>query len=100
MKSSVQYYRVDRRQISFIKFILEAYDNMAVMSTLDPRQAVVQVTVAPGCEKAINDVLTGVAQEIEMVTLDRLPEPVVAKGSCIANQEGSTVSNEREKAPY
>jgi hypothetical protein len=71
MKTTVQTYRVDRRQISFIKFILEAYDNMAVVTTLDPYQAVVRVTIAPGCESAISDILNGFAHEFGMVALDQ-----------------------------
>jgi hypothetical protein len=70
MKSTVQYYRVDRRQISFIKFILEAYDNMAVVTTLDPYQAVIQVTTAPGCETVIRRAIEDFSNEFEAVGLD------------------------------
>lgn len=60
-------YRVDRRQISYVKFILEAYDNVAVMSTLDSRQAVIQVTVAPGCETMVDGIIKGLAGEIDVM---------------------------------
>jgi len=71
MKTTVQYYRVNRKQISFIKFILEAYDNMAVVTTLDPHQAIVQVTMAPGCERVIQRVLDAFCHEFEVVAIDR-----------------------------
>jgi hypothetical protein len=44
-------YRVDTSQISFLKFILEAYDGMAQMTTLDPGLGVVEVYVSSGCLK-------------------------------------------------
>lgn len=91
MKSAVQYYRVNRRQISFIKFILEAYDNMAVVTTLDPSKAIVQVAMAPGCETIICSVLNAFSHEFEVVALDR---------SAASDNEGSTVANEYKKAPH
>ena len=63
-------YRLDRRQISFVKFILEAYDNMAVMSTLDARQALVQVIIAPGCETIVDGIMTGLGGEAGVVPVD------------------------------
>jgi len=63
-------YRVDRHQISFVKFILEAYDNVAVMSTLDSRQGVVQVAIAPGCETMVDGIMTGLAGDVEVVPVD------------------------------
>ena len=63
-------YRVDRHQISFVKFIIEAYDNVAVMSTLDPQLAVVQITIAPGCETLVDGIMNSLAGEFEVVLLD------------------------------
>ncbi|MCB2145849.1 MAG: DUF4911 domain-containing protein [Deltaproteobacteria bacterium] len=71
METTKRCYRVDRRQISFVKFILEAYDNMAVMSTLDPRQAVVQVTIAPGCEAMVDGIMASLAGDVTVVPVDR-----------------------------
>jgi len=75
-------YRVDRRQIGFVKFILEAYDNMAVMSTLDPRQAVVQITIAPGCETMVDGIMAGLAGDVEVVAVDRAGCDGVTDDNC------------------
>jgi hypothetical protein len=61
---------MDRSQISFVKFILEAYDNVAVMSTLDPRQALVQVIIAPGCETLVDGIMNGLGGEVGMVPVE------------------------------
>jgi hypothetical protein len=68
-------YRVDRRQISFFKFILEAYDNVAVLSTLDSRSAVVQISIAPGCEAMVDGILKSLSGEIELVPVDSVSSP-------------------------
>lgn len=73
METTKRRYRVDRRQISFVKFILEAYDNVAVMSTLDARLAVVQITIAPGCEQMVDGILDSIASEIALRPVDDAP---------------------------
>ena len=60
-------YRVERSQIGFIKFILEAYDNVAVLSTLDPRLALVQVVVAPGCETMVDGIMADLGVDAQAV---------------------------------
>ena len=59
-----QYYRVDRREIAFIKFIVEAYDGIAVMETLDPMAGIVVFHIAPGCERDIDALLEDLKREI------------------------------------
>lgn len=70
METIIRCYRVERCRISFVKFILEAYDNVAVMSTLDPKAAVVRITIAPGCESLVDRIMTALAGEFEVVPLD------------------------------
>jgi len=71
MQTTIRYYRLDRRQISFFKFILEAYDHMAVLTTVDAHQALVKVTVAPGCENVVDDIIDGLRGEFEVVPVNR-----------------------------
>jgi len=71
METTLGSYRVDRRQISFIKFILEAYDNVAVLSTVDSNLGLVQVCMAPGCEDLVDGILKGLSAKIEIVPTDR-----------------------------
>ena len=59
-----RYYRVDRREIAFIKFILEAYDGLAVLETLDPMAGMVVFHIAPGCEAEVDAVLQDLKKEI------------------------------------
>jgi len=67
LQTAVRHYRVNRNQISFIKFILEAYDNVAAMSTLDSRMATIRVAIAPGCESLVDGIMNGLARHIDVV---------------------------------
>ncbi len=57
METIIKYYRVDRREISFIKFILEAYDNIAVLTTIDRDLGIVRISVVSGCEDVVEMIL-------------------------------------------
>ena len=59
-----RYYRVDRREIAFIKFIFEAYDGIAVLETLDPKTGIVAFHIAPGCERDVDGILEDLKREI------------------------------------
>ncbi len=59
-----RYYRVDRREIAFIKFIFEAYDGIAVLETLDPVAGIVVFHIAPGCKRDVEAILQDLKKEI------------------------------------
>lgn len=56
--------RVDRREICFLKFILEAYDGIAAMTTVDARLGIVLLQIAPGCEKEVETVIRDLGRDI------------------------------------
>ncbi len=70
MKTSQQQYRVDRRQISFVKFIFEAYEGVAVVTTLDPASGLISLATAPGCEGIVDDVMHDLSQSILIERID------------------------------
>lgn len=57
MKTVRQYYRVDRRQISMLRFIFEAYEGVAVVTTIDAAQGYITLGIAPGCEALVGSIL-------------------------------------------
>ena len=52
-----KFYLIDRKRVGFIKFILEAYDGIAVVETIDPMAAKIELHIAPGCESDVENVL-------------------------------------------
>ena len=54
MESYRRLLQVDRRDICYLRYTLESYDGMAVVRTIDPNSAVIEVSVAPGCELIVD----------------------------------------------
>ena len=52
-----RYYRVDRREIAFLRFIFEAYDGLAIIETLNPESGDIVLYIAPGCESDVDMIL-------------------------------------------
>jgi hypothetical protein len=64
--------RVDRREISFLRFILEGYDGLAVLSTLDPATGAVELKIAPGCESEVNKIIRDLRRHIFIEDVEAL----------------------------
>jgi hypothetical protein len=69
MDTQSKYFRLHRKDIAYFKFIIESYEGMAVVRTEDPREAIVELMVAPGWEKDVDEVLEGLRKEIPIEPL-------------------------------
>ena len=69
MDTQSRYFRLRREDIAYFKFIIESYEGMAVVRTKDPREAIVELMVAPGWEKDLEEVLEGLRREITIEPL-------------------------------
>ncbi|MCP4694808.1 MAG: DUF4911 domain-containing protein [Desulfobacterales bacterium] len=65
-----KYYRVDRREIAYVKFILEGYDGLAVMTTVNARTGEIVLASAPECEAELDAILQDLEREILIEPLD------------------------------
>ena len=73
MDTTSKFIRVHRKDIAYFKFILESYEGMALVRTRDPKEAVVELMVAPGWEKDVEEVLGGLSKEIDFEMLPSYP---------------------------
>ena len=64
LKTIKWYYRVDRREIAFLRFIFEAYDGLAIIETLNPESGDIVFHIAPGCESDVDVVLRDLKSDI------------------------------------
>lgn len=71
--TQLQIFRVDRKEISYLRFTLESYDGMAVVTTLDPYTALIEVSIAPGCEEIVFELLNSLKNE-EGLRIEQVPK--------------------------
>ena len=57
METLRQILQVARRDINYIRLTLESYDGMVLVRTVDPFIALIELSIAPGCEHFINQIL-------------------------------------------
>ena len=70
MQTIKRLFRVDRRDINYLRTTIESYDGMAVVSTLDPNQAYLEIRISPGCEQLISELLDSLREEgLDLVAL-------------------------------
>ncbi len=67
---SVRNYLIDPYQIHYLRFIIEAYPGMAVVSTVDPTLGLVSIAVAPGCESDILRILQAERETLKLSEAD------------------------------
>lgn len=65
-----QFYTVQRRNIAVIQFIIEGYDGMATVSTLDPHKGIIQVSVMKNFLQDIMPVIEDLKKKYEMREID------------------------------
>ncbi len=62
--------RIDPEQIYFLKFILEAYDNLTIMSTVDRIDGVMELKYPPELEEDVKGVLQSMAERLKLEYLN------------------------------
>ncbi|MEN6438387.1 MAG: DUF4911 domain-containing protein [Syntrophobacter sp.] len=53
----VRQYLIDPYQIHYLRFIIEAYPGIGVVSTVDSALGLVSIAMAPGCETDVAEIL-------------------------------------------
>lgn len=66
MESTRIQYRIDRKKLCLVKFILEGYDSLCYMSTLDPGEGMVEFVIPPDSEGLVMDILHDLSMQIHM----------------------------------
>jgi len=55
MESNKLFFCVERHEISYLRWIIESYDGIAFLKTIDPCRAIIEIEISPGCDKYINE---------------------------------------------
>ena len=71
MKTTKRIFRVDRKDINYIRTTVESYNGMAVIKTLDPCVATIEIRISPGCEEWISQLLDYLIKEERIDLVER-----------------------------
>jgi len=75
--SHARYFRVNRVDLVYLKFILEAYEGLAVLSTVEREGAIVRIGYPHFSGGDLDDLLHALAKEI---TMTEVPQPANCTG--------------------
>ena len=76
MKTNRHIFRVNRRDINYLRVIIESYDGMGVVRTIDPQAALIEVQVAPGYEKLFSDLIGSLAEDEGIALIEETSDSV------------------------
>ncbi len=62
----VQYYRIDPKKIVFLKALLDGYEGLVVVRTIDPREGIIQLMLSPDFLNDVKQILTDLGRYIWM----------------------------------
>ncbi len=60
------YFRVDRRDLVYLKFILEAYEGLTTLSTVEKEGPLVRISTFPWCAADVDDLIEALRTEIPL----------------------------------
>lgn len=73
------FFQVHKPDIFLIKFILESYENLMTLTTVDPERGKIQVTVAPDFYEDCLAIIESLKDDFQLVQLDEPKD--VSQGS-------------------
>lgn len=71
METIKHIFRVDRREMNYLRVTIESYDGMAVVRTIDPRAGLIEIQISPFCENLVFDLLNSLVEE-EGIRLEKI----------------------------
>ena len=61
-----KYYRINKDGIALLEFILESYDNVAVMRTVDEKGSIIELFISPGFTAEVQAVIKEYQEEFNI----------------------------------
>ncbi|HEY6873608.1 MAG TPA: DUF4911 domain-containing protein [Geobacteraceae bacterium] len=77
-----RYFRLDRRDLAYLTFIMEAYEGLATVTTLEPKETLVSITTLSSRAAELDGLITALRGEITLTETACAAEG----GTCHARQ--------------
>jgi len=65
-----RYFKVLHRDMVYLKFILEAYEGMNVMSTVDNKLGIIRIIIMPGFEDDMDELIAELGVQVQMENVE------------------------------
>ena len=65
MQCATKLFTMDKKEIAYLKFILEGYSGLAMLTTIDAREGRVLLLIAPGAECEVAEIMQSLTEEIK-----------------------------------
>ncbi len=56
-------YLVKPKDISYLGWTIQSYDGIAVLKTIDPYKAIIELQISPGCEEVVFELLDALKEQ-------------------------------------
>ena len=66
-------FRVSRKDIAYLRGTVESYDGMAVVRTIDPSTALIEMRVSPGCQATLLELVDHLVRS-EALPIELMPD--------------------------
>jgi hypothetical protein len=61
-----KYFKLKRKDIALVQFIIEGYEGMATVTTIDPHTAIIQISIIPDFISYVNDIIKYLKNKYKM----------------------------------
>ena len=65
-----KYFKINRRNIAIVQFIIEGYEGMATVSTIDPHIAIIKISIMPDFISEINGLIDALKNKYKIVEIN------------------------------
>lgn len=65
-----KYYKLKRKDIALVQFIIEGYGEMATVTTIDPQAAIIRISIIPGFLSEMNDLIGYLKDKYNMTEIN------------------------------
>jgi hypothetical protein len=69
-----KYFKLKRKDIALVQFIIEGYGEMATVKTIDPQAAIIQISIIPDFFSDMNDLIEYLKKKYKMLETVNYPE--------------------------
>lgn len=69
-----RFFRVDRGDIAYLRFMVESYEGVLFLRTHDNREAVVEMSYSPSMVRDAEPLIEALATEMSLAEFEPLPE--------------------------